>query len=63
VDKAFNKKGDEVCKWVKLQTIKAIYGHGSQVKFVKLLFLMLKKNIDRFIESKNAATRSSNLTA
>lgn len=38
-----NKDGDEICKHVKLTTFKAIYGHGSQVKFVRLLLLMLKR--------------------
>lgn len=38
-----NKDGDEVCKQVKLTIFKSIYGHGSQVKFVRLLLLMLKK--------------------
>ena len=42
-DRAYNKEGDEVCKWVKLQTFQQIYGHGTEVKFVKLLFLLLKK--------------------
>ena len=52
------KQEDEVCRFVKLQTFKGIYGHGSNVKFVKLLFLLLKKQIDRFIEQKNATTKN-----
>jgi len=52
-DRAYNKDGDEICKWVKLSTMKSIYGHGIELKFVKLLFLVLKKHIERFIEHKN----------
>ena len=43
LDRAYNKEGDEVCKWVKLQTFQQIYGHGTEVKFVKSLLLLLKK--------------------
>ena len=43
---------------VKLPIFKAIYGHGFELKFVKLLYLMLRKQIDRFIELKNAAAKT-----
>jgi len=36
-----------------MQTFKSIYGHGLEVKFVKLLFLLLKKQMPKFIEHKN----------
>ena len=36
------------------ETFKALYGHGTEHKFVKLLFLLLKKQIARYVEHKNA---------
>ena len=44
---------DDKCRYVNLQLFKSIYGHGLEVKFVKLLFLLLKKQISKFIEHKN----------
>ena len=49
-----NKDGEEICLRVNLQTFKALYGHGIEYKFVKLLFLLLKKQIARYVEHKNA---------
>ena len=46
----FMKEGEEVCRYVNFNTFKSIYGHGMELKFVKLLFLFLKKQIDKFIE-------------
>lgn len=57
-----NKDGEEVCVRVNLQTFKALYGHGTEHKFVKLLFLLLKKHIARYVEHKNALVKS-HLTA
>ena len=34
---------DEKCRRVKLAMFKQIYGHGIDVKYVKLLFMLLKK--------------------
>ena len=59
--RSFNKDGDEVCKWIKLATFKSIY-KGTEVKFVKLLFFMLKKQIGRFIEQKNALAKTHMLS-
>ena len=56
------KDGEEVCVRVNLQTFKALYGHGTEHKFVKLLFLLLKKQIARYVEHKNALAKS-HLTA
>lgn len=55
-----NKKGekDDVCRYVKLEMFKAIYGHGLNVKFVKLLFLLLKKQVPRFIEHMNSQAKA-----
>ena len=39
------KDEDETCRRVKLETFKSVYGHGINVKFVKLLFLLLKKRV------------------
>ena len=43
-------RDDGVCRRIKLENFKAIYGHGLNVKFVKLLFMLLKKQVPRFIE-------------
>ena len=53
----FMKEGEEVCRYVNFNTFKSIYGHGMELKFVKLLFLFLKKQIDKFIEQKNASAK------
>ena len=56
-----NKKGekDDVCRQVKLEMFKAIYGHGLNVKFVKLLFMLLKKQVPRYIEQMNFQAKSA----
>lgn len=41
------------------QTFKAIYGHGLEHKFVKLLFLLLKRQMPKFIEQKNQQAKNS----
>ena len=53
------KKGDDKCRQVKLDMFKAIYGYGLNVKFVKLLFLLLKKQVPRFIEQLNSQAKSA----
>ncbi len=42
-DRTLNKDGEEVCRHVNMQTFKSIYGYGLGIKFVKLLFLLLKR--------------------
>ena len=54
-----NKDGEEVCRNVNMQTFKSIYGYGLNVKFVKLLFILLKKQIDRFVEHKNSLAKNN----
>ena len=55
-----NKKGesDGICRFVKLEMFKAIYGHGLNIKFVKLLFLLLKKQVPRFVEHMNSQAKA-----
>jgi len=52
-----------VCRYVNLCIFNQIYGYGLEVKFVKLLFLLLKKQIGKFIEHKNAQQIKNNLAA
>jgi len=59
VEKTFNKEGEEICKHVNMQTFKSIYGHGLGHKFVKLLFVLLKKQIDKFVEHKNSTAKNN----
>ena len=51
-------KDDGICRRIKLENFKAIYGHGLNVKFVKLLFLLLKKQVPRFIEYINIQAKT-----
>ena len=37
---------------------KAVYGGGLSVKFVKMLFLLLKKQVSRFIEHLNVQAKA-----
>ena len=44
---------------MKQPLLKQIYGAGTQVKFVRLLFIMLKKQVGKYIEFKNTHSKSS----
>ena len=54
-----NRETEDICKRVKLTLFKQIYGHGLSVKYVKLLFVILKRQIQSFIENRNVAARAA----
>ena len=53
------KEDDEKCHAVRLPIFHGIYGHGTQLRFVKLLLLYLKKQISKHIESKVLAKKAA----
>ena len=53
-----DKDGNDICRRVNLENFKAIYGHGLNVKWVKLLFLLLKKQVPHFIDRINSQAKS-----
>jgi len=58
-EKLYNKDGEEICRHVNFVLFKSIYGHGLEVKFVKLLFLLLKRQVGKFIEHKNLLAKNN----
>ena len=58
-EKLFNKDGEELCRHVNFQIFRSIYGHGLEFKFVKLLFLLLKRQVAKFIEHKNLLAKNN----
>lgn len=58
VGRRLKEADEDTCQRVKIEMFKAIYGHGLNLKFVKLLFLFLKKHVTRFIKGKNKSIAS-----
>ena len=53
------KEEEEKCLAVRLQTFKGIYGSGTQLRFVKMLLLYLKKQISKHLENKFLAKKAA----
>ena len=54
----FSKDREEKCKQVTLGVFKALYVQGTEVKFVKHLLILLKQQINRFLEHKNSQVKN-----
>ena len=60
---ALESENPDTCYFVRPPIFKAIYGQGTQLKFVKLLFLLLKNQIGKYIDFKICQKRQNNEAA